>query len=327
MQMLGTAETTTKETTTKQAKRIGRYAPSPTGALHLGNIRTALLAWLHSRALGGQHLLRFEDLDTGRVRAWAYDTTRRDLEWLGLHWDAEYRQSERLELYAAALAQLENHPDCHPQRIYRCTCTRREILAAIEETAGAPHGAEPVYPATCFGREPPDPQTPAALRWRVPDQTVCVQDDLTGAELCQYLPREVGDFVLRRSDGVYAYHLAAVVDDGLMGVTDVVRGADLWTATPRQAALQSALGLPRPHYLHVPLMTDYAGQRLAKRGGAPPLRDLRESGLLTPERMLAKLARSLGWVVPAEVTAEELLPLWLAYTGSGKAEGSGQRAK
>ena len=299
---------------------VGRYAPSPTGALHLGNIRTALLAWLHSRALGGRHLLRFEDLDTGRVRPWAYDVTRRDLEWLGLDWDAEYRQSERLPLYAAALAQLDTYP---------CTCTRREIQAAVQEATGAPHGAEPVYPGTCrptSARRPsdsPPPGRPAAERWRVPPERVCVQDCLTHELLCQSLPGEVGDFVLRRGDGAYAYHLAVVVDDAAMGVTDVVRGVDLWPATPRQVALQRALGYPQPAYWHVPLMTDYRGERLAKRGGAPSLRDLRETGAATPGRVLADLARSLGWATPPEVSAAELLPLWRTYAGPSR-EGAEQ---
>ena len=120
--------------------RVGRFAPSPTGAMHLGNARTALLAWLHSRAHGGRHLLRFEDLDTGRVRDWAYDCTRRDLAWLGLDWDAEFIQSQRLDCYADAVARLDTYP---------CTCTRREVLAAVQDSAGAPHGEEPVYPGTC----------------------------------------------------------------------------------------------------------------------------------------------------------------------------------
>ncbi|RTR26652.1 tRNA glutamyl-Q(34) synthetase GluQRS [Deinococcus radiophilus] len=290
--------------TAGKAVPTGRYAPSPTGALHLGNIRTALLAWLHSRALGGRHLLRFEDLDTGRVRPWAYDVTRCDLEWLGLDWDAEYLQSERLELYAEALAQLDTYP---------CTCTRREIQVAIQDSAGAPHGREPVYPGTCR-RTPADPTRPAALRWQIPDWTVCVTDALSAEQLCQHLPQEVGDLVLRRSDGVFAYHLAVVVDDADMGVTDVVRGADLWPATPRQAALSDALGLAHPRSWHVPLMTDYQGERLAKRGGAPPLRDLREGGA-DPGRVLAELARSLGWQVPDAVQAAELLPLWREWAG------------
>ncbi|KEF35090.1 glutamyl-tRNA synthetase [Deinococcus sp. RL] len=281
----------------------GRFAPSPTGAMHLGNARTALLAWLHSRALGGRHLLRFEDLDTGRVRPWAFDVIRRDLAWLGLDWDAESTQSARLDRYAGALARLTAAGE-----IYPCTCTRREVAGAIRDSAGAPHGPEPVYPGTCRAGTR-NPERPAALRWRVPDRTVCARDALSGETLCQHLPTEVGDLVLRRGDGAYAYHLAVVVDDAATGVTDVVRGADLWPATPRQVALQGALGLPTPRYLHVPLMTDFRGERLAKRGGAPPLRALREGGE-DPARVLAALARSLGWEVPDAVTAAELLPQW-----------------
>lgn len=285
---------------------VGRFAPSPTGAMHLGNARTALLAWLHSRSLGGRHLLRFEDLDTGRVRSWAYDTTRRDLEWLGLDWDEETRQSERLEVYRDALARLDTYP---------CTCTRREVQAAIQASAGAPHGEESVYPGTCRhdpSRQPTrQPGRPAARRWRVPDMTVCACDALSGLQLCQHLPTEIGDIVLQRNDGVYAYHLAVVVDDALMGVTDIVRGADLWTATPRQVALQQTLGFPTPRFLHVPLMTDFGGTRLAKRGGAPPLMTYREGGE-SPRLLLAHLARSLGWNVPEEVSAGDLIPLWRA---------------
>jgi glutamyl-queuosine tRNA(Asp) synthetase len=281
---------------------VGRFAPSPTGAMHLGNARTALLAWLHTRAHGGRHLLRFEDLDTGRVRAWAYDATRRDLEWLGLDWDAEYLQSERLPLYAEALDRLDTFP---------CTCTRKEIAAAIQDSAGAPHGEEAIYPGLC--RDGSDPDRPAARRWRVPETTVCVSDGLTGESLCQSLPSEVGDFVLRRNDGVFAYHLAVVVDDAAMGVSDIVRGADLWTATPRQVALQGALGFPTPRYLHVPLMTDFRGERLAKRDGAPPVMAFRETGQ-PPGRVLSELVRSLNRqsfkAVPDEITAAELIPLW-----------------
>ncbi len=272
--------------------------------MHLGNARTALLAWLHSRRAGGRHLLRFEDLDVGRVRDWAYDCTRRDLEWLGLDWDEEFTQSGRTELYADALARLDTYP---------CTCTRREVLAAIQESAGAPHGEEPVYPGTCRSGSV-NPQRPAARRWRVPDQESYVQDAGTRAVLCQNLRRDVGDFVLQRSDGAYAYHLAVVVDDALTGVTNVVRGADLWTATPRQVALQRALGYSTPQYFHVPLMTDYAGHRLAKRGGAPSVRDLREGGE-KPERVLARLGQSLGWTIPAEVTAAELLETFALQPG------------
>jgi len=273
--------------------KVGRFAPSPTGAMHLGNARTALMAWLHSRAFGGRHLLRFEDLDAGRVRTWAFDTTRRDLAWLGLDWDAEFVQSERTEAYTEALARLTT---------YRCACTRREIA----EAASAPHGAEVVYPGTCRSRGVTSRQ--AAVRWRVPDGVVCARDTRLGT-LCQELPIDVGDFVLRRADGAFAYHLAVVVDDALMGVTDVVRGEDLWPSTPRHVALQRALGLPTPAYLHVPLMRDYRGDRLAKRGGAPSVRDLREAGVPAGS-VLAELARSLEWSVPEDVQAAELVPLW-----------------
>ncbi|MDV6375922.1 tRNA glutamyl-Q(34) synthetase GluQRS [Deinococcus arenicola] len=281
---------------------VGRFAPSPTGAMHLGNARTALLAWLHTRAHGGRHILRFEDLDTGRIRGWAYDATRRDLEWLGLDWDAEYLQSERLELYADALARLDTYP---------CTCTRKEILTAIQDSAGAPHGDEAVYPGSC--RAGTDLNRPAAQRWRVPDETVCVSDDLTGETLCQSLRSEVGDFVLQRNDGVFAYHLAVVVDDADMGVTDILRGTDLWTATPRQVALQQALGFLTPRYRHVPLMTDFRGERLAKRDGAPPVMALREAGE-SPGKVLSELVRSLELspfnAVPDEISAADLIPLW-----------------
>jgi glutamyl-tRNA synthetase len=279
--------------------------------MHLGNARTALLAWLHSRAGSGRHLLRFEDLDRGRVRDFAVDLTRRDLDWLGLDWDDEVRQSERLDLYASALARLEPYP---------CFCTRREIA----EAASAPHGAEPVYAGTCRGRPTVPGRTPA-LRWRVPDAEVCASDVRLGA-LCQHLPSEVGDVVLRRADGAYAYHLAVVVDDAAQGVTTVVRGEDLWPSTPRQVALQRALGLPTPEYLHVPLLLDFRGERLAKRGGAPGVSALREAGV-PAGRVLADLARSLGWSVPGEVTASELLPLWRAWAAalSSPADPTGRR--
>ncbi|MGI8747719.1 MAG: tRNA glutamyl-Q(34) synthetase GluQRS, partial [Deinococcus sp.] len=262
-----------------------------------GNLRTALLAWLHSRSQGGRHLLRFEDLDIGRVRDWAYPVIRDDLRWLGLDWDEEVRQSGRLDLYAAALERLEGYP---------CTCTRREIGEAVQASAGAPHGPEIVYSGRCRDPLNRDPARPASWRWRVPDQAVCAHDCWSGETLCQEMESEVGDMVLRRGDGVYAYHLAAVVDDAEMGVTDVLRGADLWPSTPRQVALQAALGLPTPRYWHVPLLLDYRGERLAKRGGAPSVRELREGGRPAAE-LRSELARSLGWEVPAEVTLAELL--------------------
>lgn len=271
----------------------GRFAPSPTGYMHLGNARTALLAWLQVRSQGGEMILRIEDIDQGRCRGFAYDALRQDLSWLGLDWDQEYLQSERLEYYQAALDQLETYP---------CWCSRKDIQAA----ASAPHELAGVYPGSCrlHPAEPP-PERPAALRWKIPEQTILVEDQRLG-QLQQYLPQTHGDQVLRRNDGCYAYHLAVVVDDGLMGVTHVVRGEDLWLMTPLQVALQQALGYPRPLYLHVPLMHDYQGERLAKRGGAPSLHELRQQGY-KPQKVLADLAASLGWQTEKEITAEEMV--------------------
>lgn len=270
---------------------VGRFAPSPTGYMHLGNARSALLAWLQIRALQGQMILRIEDIDVTRARDFAYDAIRKDLLWLGLDWDQEYIQSERLELYAQALTQLETYP---------CSCSRKDI----QQAASAPHGAESVYPGLCRA-ELQQPDKPTALRWRAPDITVEAVDLRLGS-LSQHLPDVTGDIVLRRNDGCYAYHLAVVVDDGLMGVTHILRGEDLWPATPVQIALQRALGYPEPVYLHAPLMRDFRGERLAKRNGAPSVSALRESGE-NPSRILAELARSLGWKTDKNVSPQELL--------------------
>lgn len=270
---------------------VGRFAPSPTGYMHLGNARTALLAWLQVRAAGGTLILRIEDLDSTRMRPWAYAALSLDLAWLGLDWDQEYTQSQRRDIYAAYLPRLDT---------YLCSCSRKDIA----EAASAPHGLEAVYPGTCrFG--PINPERPLALRWRVPDQIMTVSDQCLG-DLQQSLLGDVGDWVLRRNDGVYAYHLAVVIDDGLMGVTHVVRGADLWLSTPRQVALQQALGFMTPVYTHVPLMHDFRGERLAKRNGAPSVAALRTAGE-NPQRVVADLARSLGLEVPDMVSASELL--------------------
>jgi glutamyl-tRNA synthetase len=276
--------------------------------MHLGNARTALLAWLQVRAAGGAYILRLEDLDTGRVRPGAADLLLRDLAWLGLDWDegwdiggahGPYRQSERLEHYAAAAARLDTYP---------CTCSRLEVL----EAASAPHGegAEPRYPGTCRAG-PTHPERRAALRWRVPTGETCITDELEGLR-CEDVARTVGDVVLRRNDGAWAYHLACVVDDALMGVSDVLRGADLLPSAPRQALLAATLRYPRVRYWHVPLMVDYHGQRLAKRHGAPSVRALRDGGA-QPGAVLRDLAQSLGWAVTAPCTPSDLLEHWTAW--------------
>ncbi|GGJ32830.1 tRNA glutamyl-Q(34) synthetase GluQRS [Deinococcus roseus] len=275
---------------------VGRYAPSPTGHMHLGNARTALLAWLHARSQNGRFILRFEDLDHTRVRPYAYDSIRSDLEWLGLDWDEEFIQSERIELYDQAFKKLDTYP---------CSCSRKDIL----ESASAPHGAELVYPSTCLkGGFRSD--RPFSWRWKVPDVTVTLQDHLAGT-LTQHLPSEVGDFVLRRNDGVYAYHLAVVVDDARMGVTEVVRGFDLFAATPRQVALQQTLGYSVPEYWHVPLMKDFQGVRLAKRNGAPSLHDLRNNNI-NPSAIVAELTKSLGYDAPGPISPMDLVSSPLA---------------
>lgn len=282
----------------------GRYAPSPTGPLHLGNARTALLAWLDARARGGAFVMRVEDVDFTRARPEFEAQLLLDLRWLGLDWDegpdvggpfAPYRQSERGDRYAGALARLD---------VYPCTCTRRELRALpVTSMTG-----EPVYSGTCRNGQS-HPGRPAAIRWRVPPGSVGFVDRLCGP-YHQDIARDVGDFVLRRGDGAWAYQLAVVVDDADMGITDIVRGADLLDSTPRQLHLLRALdpGLPAPRFAHVPLILGAGGAKLSKRDGAPDLGALREAGA-SPARVLAALARSVG-LVPSgirEVRPHELL--------------------
>lgn len=256
----------------------GRYAPSPTGRLHLGNLRTALLAWLFARSAGSRFLLRVEDLDTARVRPEHEASQLADLRAIGLDWDGEpVRQSERGALYAAALERLDTYP---------CYCTRAEI----RDAASAPHGAAPegAYPGTCreltaAGRaERERAGRPPALRVRA------------GAP-------GIDDFVVRRNDGAFAYNLAVVVDDAEQGVEEVVRGADLEQTTPRQVWLGRTLGLPVPDYRHVALVLGPDGARLAKRHGAVTLADRPEP----PAAVRGMLAASVGLAAPGEAPATD----------------------
>ncbi len=292
----------------------GRFAPSPSGDLHLGNVRTALLAWLQARLGGARFVLRMEDLDRPRERPGSAERIVADLRWLGLDWDegpdgagtvGPYRQSQRQALYGVALERLRR-----AAAVYPCACSRADIQAA----ASAPQGPlGPLYPGTCREREPAavhraaaERRREAAWRFHAPDGEVHFDDRIAGA-VTQNLRREAGDFVLRRSDGLFAYQLAVAVDDALMGVTDVVRGADLLESTPRQIALLRALGLPAPRYWHVPLMCDAAGKRMAKRDGSDSVAAYRAGGG-SAGRLVGKLAASLGLVPPAtELTAGELL--------------------
>jgi glutamyl-tRNA synthetase len=276
----------------------GRFAPSPTSDLHLGNLRTALVAWLLARASGRAFRLRIEDLDTARVSA-AGDVARRqvaDLEAIGLTFDGEVvRQSGRLDAYADALAGLDTYP---------CYCTRREIA----EAASAPHGdGHRPYPGTCLRlpaarrAELAATRTPA-LRVRA-DGASCTVSDVWAGEVSGV----VDDFVLVRNDGVPAYNLAVVVDDLAMGVAQVCRGDDLLSSSPRQAWLASRLGGTPPSYAHVPLAVNARGVRLAKRDGAVTLADL-AARAVSPARVLSVLAESLGLCGPGEpVTVAELL--------------------
>ena len=246
----------------------GRFAPSPTGTLHLGNLRTALLAWLFARSAGSGFLLRMEDLDAGRVRPGVADEQLADLAAVGIDWDGEVAyQSARQEPYAAAIEQLRADG-----RLYECFCTRAEI----REAASAPHGPLPEghYPGTCLRlsdaeREQRRAARPPALRVRAGAERVGFADRLHGE-----VEGVVDDFVVRRNDGAVAYNLAVVVDDAAQGVEEVVRGDDLLDSTPRQLFLARALGLPEPAYAHVPLVLGPDGARLAKRHGAVTLREV-----------------------------------------------------
>jgi glutamyl-tRNA synthetase len=272
----------------------GRFAPSPTGTLHLGNLRTALLAWLFARSRDARFLVRMEDLDAGRVRQRFYDEQLRDLAALGLDWDGPVaRQSERLALYGRAVDRLREQ-----DLVYPCWCTRAEIRAA----ASAPHGASPegAYPGTCrrLGAaeraEREASGRPPALRVRAEDAAVAFDDELAGR-----VEGIVDDFVVRRNDGAFAYNLAVVVDDAEQGIGEVVRGADLLDSTPRQLWLGARLGLPAPRHAHVPLVHGEDGTRLAKRHGAVTLTE-REALGETPADVRAALAASVGLCVAGE---------------------------
>lgn len=294
----------------------GRYAPSPTGALHLGNLRTALLAWLFARAAGGVFTLRVEDLDLPRVRPGATRQMLDDLRWLGLNWDegpdvggalGPYFQSMRQALYELAIARLRAQG-----RIYPCYCTRAELA----QIASAPQGQGsdgPRYPGVCrrlsakqraaheaAGRRP-------ALRFIAPTEPVTFHDALHGP-VSESIAEATGDFIVRRSDGIVSYQLAVVVDDALMGVTQVARGWDLLSSTARQLALFDALGFPRPTlYAHLPLVVDQEGARLAKRNDAVGVVALRAAGYSSAQ-VVGALAASCG-LCPADspVTPAALL--------------------
>ena len=282
--------------------RDGRFAPSPTGVLHVGNLRTALLAWLFARSAGARFLMRVEDLDRQRVKPGFEEQQLADLRAIGIDWDGDVvRQSERLDRYADALARLERDGLTYP-----CFCTRAEI----REAASAAHGRLPegAYPGTCrelTRRERVKREAggrPPALRLRAGGERVAFRDALLGERA-----GVVDDFVLRRGDGTPAYNLAVVVDDAEQRVGEVVRGADLVDSTPRQLLLARLLGLPEPGHAHVPLVLGPDGARLAKRHGAVTLADRAARGE-TPAQVVGWMAASVGLAESGEtVKAAELI--------------------
>lgn len=291
----------------------GRYAPSPTGVLHLGNLRTALLAWLFARCSGGQFVLRIEDLDRPRVRPGASERMLHDLRWLGLDWDegpdiggsyAPYTQSERHEIYTTNLQRLQDQG-----LIYPCYCSRAEIARA----ASAPHGIEgPRYPGTCRNLTHAQRKQHEAnnhrpsLRFRVDDERTVSFTDLLVGPIKQQVQQAVGDFIACRSDGIFAYQFAVVVDDGLMHINQVVRGVDLIESTSRQILLFEALGFQVPTFAHVSLLLDEHGKRFSKRTQSAGLEPLREKGV-RPEQVVGQMAAQLGLVDKGEeLSAVEL---------------------
>lgn len=287
----------------------GRFAPSPTGEIHLGNAWTALLAWLQVRAAGGTMVLRVEDLDPDRSRPEYGEQLMVDMKWLGLDWDegpdvggcyAPYCQAERRGLYQAALERL-----AAAGLVYPCYCTRAELAAS------APHGSENerVYTGICRRRKLDDARQvirQPALRLAVPPGETSFSD-LHAGFCSQDISREIGDFIVRRSDGIHAYQLAVVVDDAAMNITHVLRGDDLLSSTPRQLLLYRLLGLKAPVFTHVPLLIDQEGHRLSKRQQALSIAALRERGVKA-ESIIGYLAWKAGLLERCQqVKASELI--------------------
>jgi glutamyl-tRNA synthetase len=285
---------------------VGRLAPSPTGAQHLGNARTYLIAWLAARSRGGKVILRIEDIDSPRVKPGAAEQTCDDLRWLGLDWDEEpIVQTRRLALYEEALRRLQAK-----ELVYPCTCTRKDV----EQAASAPHAEHegPAYPGTCSRRTVADAahiRQPYAWRFRIGPESPAFDDGFRGTTQID-LRRIGGDFVVWKSSDTPAYQLAVVVDDAAQGITEVIRGDDLIPSTPRQLLIYQALELKPPRFTHVPLVVGPDGRRLAKRHGDTRLSSLR-AARVQPQMLLGLLAWSCGWLETVRpIMARDLVPLF-----------------
>jgi len=286
----------------------GRFAPTPSGQLHIGNLYTALLAWLQVRSEGGVFALRMEDIDRPRCKPQWAELALTDLRWFGLDWDegpdvggpyGPYTQSERLALYADAFRRLSESG-----RLYPCYCSRAELAAL----ASAPHGLMsegPAYPGTCRSLSDAERKARAetkapSYRFAVPDRaSVEFADGIRGP--ITFPPGYGGDFVVKRADGIFGYQLAVVVDDAAMDVTHVLRGDDLLDSTPRQLWLYEALGLKPPRFAHVPLLCDASGERLSKRHRSLSAAELRGAGV-RPETLVGAVACAAGLIDRAEPT-------------------------
>lgn len=271
----------------------GRFAPSPTGELHMGSLIAAVASYLEAQTRNGEWLLRIEDLDPPREVPGSADLILRTLERFGFEWSGQVLyQSSRTAAYEAALQTLLDGGNAFP-----CACSRREI--SDNATITGPEG--PVYPGTCRHGVPAD-RTARAFRLRVPSGEICFEDRLQG-RVCQDLGQDIGDFIVRRADGFFAYQLAVVVDDAWQGVTDVIRGADLLLSTPRQIHLQHQLELPQPGYLHIPLLLDETGKKLSKQARSVPVDpDRPASSLVTAlELMRQSPPAQLVKANPAEI--------------------------
>ncbi len=278
----------------------GRFAPSPTGRMHLGNVFSALLSWLSVKSKGGEWLLRIEDIDPQRSRQAYADLLMDDLQWLGLEWDGEpVYQSQRSDIYEHYFEILRQQGFTYP-----CYCTRNDLLATQ-----APHESDGrvVYPGTCR-HLPPQPDKPAATRLVVADDDITFCDGHYGRQIVN-LARHVGDFIIRRKDGAWAYQLAVVVDDALMGITEVVRGRDLLLSSPQQVYLSQLLGFNSPCFIHLPLLCNTAGQRLSKRDRSLDMESLRQR--FTPQEIIGRLAYLAGLQTePQPLSAAELIPFF-----------------